>query len=113
MDGVIARHSGIPSLALRVGKESPHGDRQFEFEMEAILHARTDEVDEAQDIAGRGAGFDDDVIRIPLAYLGGADLGADQPGLFDQYGSVEAGGVLEDARCRLVAERLGRLELNP
>ena len=43
---------------------------QFQIDVEALLHAAADQVDQPQDVARRGARVGDDVIGVPLTHLG-------------------------------------------
>src|SRR5262249_52918267 len=85
---------------------SPDGDLRLQLDAEALLNAAADQVEEAEHVAGRGPGVDDDAAGVALADLGAADARLGQAGLLDQGGGVQPARVLEQPAGGLEAERL-------
>src|SRR5581483_6942654 len=84
----------------------PDRDLQLQLDVEPLLYAAADQVDQPEHVAGRRARVGDDEVGVAVAYLGAADARAGQAGLLDQGGGAEAARAAEDAARRLEAERL-------
>src|SRR5207245_9995248 len=91
----------------------PHGDAQLQLGAEALPNLAANQLNEAEDVAGAGAGMGDNVAGVPLAHLRAADARLSQAGLVDEDGGALAPRILEHAHRRLEAQRLACLPVNP
>src|SRR5205085_1111782 len=104
---------GIACPARSVRGRLPQRNLELQLDVKLLEHPAADEVDEPEHVAGGGALLADDEVGVAVADLGGADVHADQAGLFDEGAGAEAARIREDARRRLKAVRLARLALDP
>src|SRR5579872_1099066 len=104
---------GLKPTGCNPWASSPDRHFQLQLDVKTLLHAAAHQVDEAQRVAGGGAGVKDNRIAVALADLGAADAGAGQAGLLDQGRGAEGTRVAKHPEGRLVAERLARLALDP